>query len=119
MNSGAMQYLLLMGACLSLLGLALSGVMVSRSQSENEQRSRRLAAILAPHLRTAQIELSAFTVSEESKKLSSSNMLATIFGFSLERQALYPTRWYIVLAVTFLLALVGRYAADEMLGIFS
>ena len=39
MNEDALQYLLLMGACLSLIGLGLSGVMVSRAQSENDRRS--------------------------------------------------------------------------------
>jgi tight adherence protein B len=116
---GALQYLLLMGACVSLLGLGLSGVLVSRTQSENDRRSKRLSAILAPHLRTAQIELSAFTVTDERNPRDIASILSSIFGFSLERQALYPVRWYIVLAVTFVLALVGRMAADDLLGMLS
>ena len=119
MNDGALQYLLLMGACLSLIGLGLSGVLVSRAQSANDRRSKRLAAVLAPHLRTAQIELSAFTLPEEHGPRSTAGTLAGIFGFSLERQALYPAKWYIVLAVTLMLAAAARYAANELLGTFS
>jgi tight adherence protein B len=119
MNEGSLQYLLLMGACLSLIGLGLSGVLVSRSQNANERRSKRLAAILSPHLRTTQIELSAFTVPEDVGPRTATGTLATIFGFNLEREALYPAKWYIILAVMFLIAVGGRYAAQELLGVLS
>jgi tight adherence protein B len=119
MTDGALQYLLLMGACLSLIGLGLSGVMVSRAQSESDRRSKRLAAILAPHLRSAQIELSAFTITDDRGPRSTASIIASIFGFSLERQALYPAKWYIILGGTFLVALVARYAAEEVLGLLS
>jgi tight adherence protein B len=119
MNDGATQLLLLVGACLSLLGLGLSGVLVSRAQSLTDRRSKRLTAILAPHMRSTQIELSAFTVPEDRGPRSAAGTFASIFGFSLERQALYPAKWYIILAVTFLVALVARYAADELLGVMS
>jgi tight adherence protein B len=119
MNEGSLQYLLLMGACLSLIGLGLSGVLVSRSQNANERRSKRLATILSPHLRTTQIELSAFTVPEDVGPRTATGTLATIFGFNLEREALYPAKWYIILAVMFLIAVAGRYAAQELLGVLS
>jgi tight adherence protein B len=114
-----LQYLLLMGACLSLIGLGLSGVLVSRSQAANERRSKRLAAILTPHLRTAQIELSAFTLPDDRGPRTFIGTLETIFGFNLEREALYPAKWYIILLVTFMFALAGRYAAQELLGLLS
>jgi tight adherence protein B len=116
MMEGALQYLLLMGACLSLIGLGLSGVLVSRKQSENDRRAKRLSAILAPHLRTTQIELSAFTLPEESKSRDRAHVFAGIFGFSPEKEALYPAKWYIILAVTLLVAFLGKYAAEELLG---
>jgi tight adherence protein B len=119
MINGPLQYLLLLGACLSLLGLGLSGVLVSRAQSQNDRKTKRLTAILAPHLRTTQIELSAFTLAEDHGPRTTAGTLAGIFGFSLERQALYPMRWYIVLAITFLLALTARYAAANLLGVLS
>jgi len=116
MNDSALQYLLLLGACLSLIGLGFSGVLVSRAQTANDRRSKRLSAILAPHLRTAQIELSAFTLPEERGPRSLTTTLSGIFGFSLERQALYPAPWYVVLAIAFLVALAARYASYELLG---
>jgi tight adherence protein B len=119
MNESALQYLLLMGACLSLIGLGLSGVLVSRAQSENDRREKRLATILAPHLRSTQIELSAFTVQEDRGPRSTAGTISSIFGFSLERQALYPTKWYIILAGTLMLAFAARYAAYELLGALS
>ncbi len=89
----SLQYLLLMGACLSLIGLGLSGVLVSRTQNANERRSKRLAAILTPHLRTTQIELSAFTLPEETGPSSAAGTSSTIFGFTLDSQALYREKW--------------------------
>ncbi|MSP02522.1 MAG: type II secretion system F family protein [Acetobacteraceae bacterium] len=119
MNDGALQYLLLMGACLSLIGLGLSGVMVSRAQTRNDRRAKRLDAILSPHIRSAQIELSAFTVQNERGPRSLPGIVAGIFGFSLERTALYPTRWYFILSGTFAVALGARYAASDLLGAMS
>jgi tight adherence protein B len=119
MNDGALQYLILMGACVSLIGLGLSGVLVSRSQSANDKRAKRLSAMLAPHLRTTRIELSAFTLTDEGNSRSFGGRLAGVFGVNLERTALYPTKWYIVLAVTFLLSIASRYAAADMLGSLS
>jgi tight adherence protein B len=119
MFDGPLQYLLLLGACMSLIGLGLSGVLVSRAQSTTDRRTKRLEAILAPHLRSARIELSAFTVTDDSDPRNTAGMLSSLFGFSLERQALYPMRWYFVLAITFILALAGRYAANELLGSLS
>lgn len=116
MNEGALQYLLLMGACMTLIGLGLSGVMVTRAQQENERRKKRLESILSPHVRAAEIELSAFTVADKTGERNWPRTLASMFGFSTERAALYPTRWYFVLAATFLLALAARYAANDLLG---
>jgi tight adherence protein B len=114
-----LQYVLLLGACMSLIGLGLSGVLVSRAKSTTDRRTKRLEAILAPHLRSARIELSAFTVTDDSDPRNTAGKLSSLFGFSLERQALYPMRWYFVLAITFMLALAGRYAANELLGSLS
>ena len=82
MKESALNYLILLGACISLIGLGLSGVLVSRAQSENERRGKRLASILAPHLRTTQVELSAFTVVEDSNSSTWPGRLASLFGFS-------------------------------------
>jgi tight adherence protein B len=116
MNDGALQYLLLTGACVSLLGLGLSGLLVSRAQTDGDRRAKRLATILAPHLRSAQIELSAFTVPDDRNPRSLMGMFSSLFGFNLERTALYPAKWYIVVAVTCLIGFGVRYAADDMLG---
>ena len=93
MTDGAMPYLLLFGACLSLIGLGLSGVLVTRSQAATDRRAKRMAAILTPHLRTTQIELSAFTVQDDRGPRSAPAMFSGLFGFSFERQALYPAKW--------------------------
>jgi tight adherence protein B len=75
-----------------------------------------LSAILAPHLRSTQIELSAFTLADDRGPRTNASTLANLFGFSFERTALYPTKWYIVLGATFVVAMIARYAANDMLG---
>lgn len=119
MNDGPLQYFLIVGACLSLIGLGLSGVVVSRAQAANEKRIRRVDAILSPHIRATRLELSAFTADKERESRSVSALLAAIFGFKPERAALYPAHWCIILGCTFVLALAVRWAASDMLGALS
>ncbi len=116
MGSGAFQLLLLLGGCFTLIGLGVSGVMVSRSQTETDRRSKRLEAILAPHIRTTQIELSAFSLVETKDPRSATGTLWSIFGYNPERAAIYPVGWFVVLPVALLAAFVFRYATRDMLG---
>ena len=116
MNTEAFQYLILIGACLSLIGLGMGGMMISRAQADKVRRAKRFSDMLEPHLRTAAQEMSALSVRVQIDPASKASAAARIFGFSLQRAALYPTKWYVVLTGTFLLAVGTRYGANEMMG---
>jgi tight adherence protein B len=118
-NETALQSFLLIGGCLSLIGLGVSGLMLSRAHVDNERRSKRISELLEPHVRTAQVELSAFTLTDESNPRDWSGSLGKIFGFHQERAELYPVHWAIVVMVTFLLGMAARYAADSIFGSLS
>lgn len=117
--TGLLPLVLLMGACLSLLGLGFSGYLVSLGQAQRDRRNMRLAAIVAPHLRTARIELTAFVAPSRRGQQSFMQTTAWLFGFDLEKQALYPTRWWIVMAAMLLVAKVIEYLTAEFLGALS
>ncbi len=113
---GSTQLFLLFVGCLALIGLGVSGVLVSRSQTESDRRSKRLEAILAPHIRLTQIELSAFTLHETKDPRSAIRTVASIFAYNPDRAAIYPVGWFVVLPVALLLAFGARYAARDMMG---
>ena len=119
MNVGVLQWFLLLGACLSLLGLGFSGLLVSRAQVQRERRELRLASIVAPHLRTARVELTAFIASTEKQHRSFEYTLSWLFGFDLNKTALYPTRWWVILLIGLLIAIGLRSVTEDMLGLLS
>jgi tight adherence protein B len=119
MSAGEPHLYLLLGGCLTLIGLGISAVLVSRQQTATERRSKRLERILAPHIRITQIELSAFTLQEVKDPRSARSTLGALFGYNPERAAIYPVPWFVVLPVTFVAAFGVRYAARDMLGMLS
>lgn len=116
MNNGLLPWLLLAGACLSLLGLGFSGLLLSRAQAQRERHTQRLASIVAPHLRSARVEITAFTPSTETLHRPAAYTVSKIFGFDLQKTALYPTRWWIILIVTLAIAIALRSVTEEVLG---
>ena len=116
MNIGPLQVFLLSGACLCLIGLAFSGVLVSRAQQQRDRRNVRLTAVVSSHARLAKAETAAFTAPPPSEKKGVLRSLASLFGFDPEKTALYPIKWWIVLAVALMLALFSRSLTAEFLG---
>lgn len=114
-----LQIALLLLACLSLVGLALSSVLVSRAQRTRERRQLRFALITAPHSRHRRIELSAFTRAAPEQHRSMTATLAAIFRLELDKPGLYPLPWWVVLIIAFVLANVARFLAEPLLGTMS
>jgi len=112
----ALQYSLLGGACLALVGLGISSLLVTRAQGVRERRARRLASIIAPHLRTTRIEMTAFLAADHKNDRSMLQNAARIFGFDTEKSALYPAKWWVVLLVTFGIAWVVQSLSSGFLG---
>ena len=113
------QAFLLGGACLSLLGLAVSGVLVSRAQQDRDRRKARVESVIAHHTRVPRIELTAFTTATDDGSQGSRRKLSRIFGFDPEKRALYPVKWWLVLIVTLILARIIQYVTADFLGVLS
>ena len=116
MTWSPLQYCLLAGACASLAGLGVSGFLVSRAQAQRERKAMRLASIVTPHLRPTRIAMTAFLAPEQKQEISALHTAAWLFGFDLEKSALYPAKWWIVLFVTFGAAWIIQSVSAGLLG---
>ena len=114
-----LQYLLLVGAGLCFIGLVVSGLLVNHAQQLKQKRDLRLAQIVNPHLRRAQVEVSAFTEARTTHDQTFLGTLSWLFGFSLEKAELYPTKWWVALIGTLGLAKLTQIATDNFLGIYA
>ena len=61
MREHGLLWALMLLSCLSLMGLAVSGMLVSKAQKLKAKRDARMAAISSPHTKVQRIEISAFT----------------------------------------------------------
>lgn len=111
-----LQVLLMVLSCLSLIGLGLSGMMVSRAQKQRDKRDARLSSITAPHHRVQRIELTAFTRSAPRQERSVITMAASLFNIDLDRLHLYPLRWWLILLLTLATAKALEAVAASFLG---
>ena len=116
MDAMHLRYALMVGAGLSLVGLGISGLLLSRAQTMAERRNKRLAEVVSPHIRRAQIELSAFALPVQTSKRSVIGTLSSIFGFDLEKISLYPTRWWIAVIGMLGLAKAAEFVLADFLG---
>jgi len=106
--------LLLFLSTLSLGGLALSGVLVSRLQAHQQKIAKRMDSI-AIKLEEGRIQLSAFTPPKP-KKQPFYNTLARQFGIDMLRTDLYPVKWWVVLLIALGVACVVFTIAQRLVG---
>lgn len=116
MREHGLLWALMILSCLSLIGLGLSGMMVSKGQREKAKRAARMAAVSSPHTKVQRIEITAFTRPVRTRKLSLPAMAASVFGFDLERPELYLLSWWMTLLLTLVLAKVVQMIADSLVG---
>ncbi len=113
---GGFQIFLIVGACVSLVGLAVSGMMVSRAQADRERLQERMVSVVTPHSRAARVELTAFTAHDSAQRSSPFYTFAGFFGFDPDKTTLYPIKWWIVLSVALILAKLAQNLTAEFLG---
>ncbi len=114
-----LQWFLMILSCVSLAGLGLSGFLVSRAQNYRQKRDARLAMVVTPHVRVQRAEISAFTRPTKPRDQSVVGMSALIFGFDATVPDRYPLRWWIVVGITFGLAMAARQLVADLAGILS
>jgi tight adherence protein B len=123
MTHPALLLTLLAGACLSLMGLGFSAILVSRAQKARERRTERLAAIVSPHAKRVRIEASAFMPATDKQQTSLRGTVTLVFGFDPEKTTMYPVNGWIVILVSLvagkLLQMVAGYLVPDWLALAS
>ena len=119
MDPHNLRYFLVVGACISFVGLCVSALLLSQAQKHAERRDKRLAAIGEAHHRVIQLELSAFGESTALKKHPVLGRVAWIFGFDSERPQLYPVRWWIIVIGLLVVARLAEFIVADFLGRFA
>lgn len=113
------QYALLLGATLSLLGLVISAILVSRAQHRRDRVRDRLTAVVAGSGSAGgtarQVILADATGAAHHRR----GPLGHVFGFDPERSALYPVKWWVVVALTGAIAASVQVVVDDFLGSLS
>lgn len=118
MTGGSFWQLSVM-AWVTLAGLGLAGLMVSREEARQEKLARRITTVVAPHMRVHRIELSAFTRAPQVDRKSLQSRLASWAGFDPAKTDRYPLRWWMILAITFAFAKGAEALASNVIGSYS
>lgn len=114
-----LQWVLMILSCLSLAGLGLSGFLVSRAQKYRQKRDARLAMVVTPHVRVQKVEMSAFSRPVKPRDQSVIGMASWVFGFDATAPDRYPLSWWIVVGITFGLAVGARQIVADLAGVLS
>lgn len=111
--------LLFVMSCLTLLGLAYSGILVSQAQRQRRRMGERIGSVASSHVQVRPLQLSAFLRPVDTQQQRSiTSQLAAVFRIDMEKTHLYPIRWWLVLAITLAIADVARLLARDLLGDF-
>lgn len=116
MRDHGLIWLLMIMSCLSLAGLGMSGMLVSKAQKLKAQRAARISAVSSPHVKTQPVFVSAFMRAAPKRNFSASAMAASVFGFDLNKPEHHPMKWWIVLMITFVAAKIAQSLAGGLVG---
>src|SRR5579883_206787 len=109
-------WLLLVMSCVTLAGLAISGILVSRAQKYRQKRDARLASVVSPHIRTPKLELSAFTRPAKPRDQSLVGTAGWLFGFNPAAPDRYPLQWWLVVVLILIPVFLSRPILADFLG---
>ena len=99
----------------SLVGLGLSGLLVSQSQVRREKRARRLRDLAVPYQKILSVKLATFRPpAPDNRSLVES--LASLFGIQSRNLAQYPVKWWVVVGFALLLSRGVAALAVEIVG---
>src|SRR6185437_5971450 len=114
---GEVSLTLVLLSFLSLIGFGFSGLLVSQAYARRQKRAQRLRDVVSPYRKTQMIAIQAFRPAERNER-SLVDFASTVFGFHLSRADQYPLRWWVVLAVAFIMARVVTGLIVGFLGPF-
>jgi tight adherence protein B len=115
MSSHLLWFLLIM-SCVSLAGLSVSGILVSRAQKYRQKRDARLAMVVTPHIRTQRLEVSAFSRASKPKDQSLIGVCSRVFGFDPQTPDRYPLQWWIVIGITLAISKAAHSLVADLAG---
>lgn len=116
MREHGLLWLLMVLSCVSLAGLGVSGLLVSKSQKIKVKLEARMASVASPGSRVRRVEMSAFIRPTQTQDRSLPAMAAAVFGFDLDRPEQYPMRWWMILLITLVIAKVVQSLAGSLVG---
>lgn len=117
MNGPVPPELLLLGvACLLLAGVGLSGAFLLRSVEQRRRAEERIAGVVRPLARAKSLQPAPTLRTSEPRPRDPIAWAGRLFGFDPSRPDNYPTRWWIVLAVSGGVALLAGRLAQELIG---
>ena len=119
--TGDLPWLLMLMSLLCLVGLGISGLLVSQAQERRQKFTRRFEETVAPNRKAKTIDILAYRPAP-AKDRSLAEAVASVFGFHPDRSDQYPVRYWVVLSVAFVLALfAARFlaGAHPALGVVS
>jgi tight adherence protein B len=109
---------LLLGGFAGLTGLGLSALLLQSAHEREKAWRARVEAALAPYQPRPQAFLAVpFRLHRPSSRSLSWQKIARLFGLQLERRDEYPVKWWLVLAITLLLARVAAAVIGELAGL--
>jgi len=103
----------------ALSGLGYAGLLVSREGHRQDRLAQRVAAVLAPHMRTHRIEISAFTQAPKADRRSTLGRVGMVFGFNPIGLDRYPLKWWMILLITLAVAKAGQALGSDVIGAWS
>lgn len=119
MREHGLLWALMLLSCLSLIGLAVSGMLVSKAQKVKAKREARMSAVSSPHTKVQRVEISAFTRAAPKRDRSLASIVAAVFGFDPTKPEQHPMRWWVILLMAFGLAKVVQTIAESLVGSLS
>jgi tight adherence protein B len=99
--------ILLLPACLGMVGLGYVGLVLIRAQSRDQKLRQRIQTATTPHMRQRRMEARSLMRVQVSRRPSSPlERAARLFGFDPSRPEQYPLQWWAILGVVALVARV-------------
>jgi tight adherence protein B len=114
--TGEVKLVLLFVSCLLLMGLGFSALLVSNAHKQRQKRDARFQAAVTPHVRTQQLEVSAFIRPRDPKDQSLIGIAGRVFNFDPANLDRYPMPWWIVVCISLVFGKLGEFLLGDLLG---